>query len=67
MTARRLLKVLLNWDDKGAEAFTGPKSRSTFNVHVTGWSKGLDVTSGGSGIVSHAGWCYCGTWLTRRT
>jgi len=24
-------------------------------VHVTGWSKGLDVTSGGSGIVSHAG------------
>ena len=24
-------------------------------MHVTGWSKGLDVTSGGSGIVSHAG------------
>jgi Transposase DDE domain group 1 len=24
-------------------------------VHVTGWSKGLDVTSGGAGIVSHAG------------
>jgi len=24
-------------------------------VHVTGWSRGLDVTSGGSGIVSHAG------------
>ena len=24
-------------------------------MHVTGWSKSLDVTSGGSGIVSHAG------------
>jgi hypothetical protein len=24
-------------------------------VHVTGWSRGLDVTSGGAGIVSHAG------------
>lgn len=47
--------MLPNWDDKGVEAFTGPKSGSTFNVHVTGWSKGLDVTSGGSGIVSHAG------------
>ena len=24
-------------------------------MHVTGWSKGLDVTCGGEGIVSHAG------------
>ena len=24
-------------------------------MHVTGWSRGLDVTSGGSGIVSHTG------------
>jgi hypothetical protein len=24
-------------------------------VNTTGWSKGLDVTGGGQGIVSHAG------------
>ena len=24
-------------------------------MHTTGWSKGLDVTAGGQGIVSHAG------------
>jgi len=24
-------------------------------VNLTGWSKGLDVTAGGEGIVSHAG------------
>jgi hypothetical protein len=42
-------------DDRGAEAFIGPELRSTFSVHVTGLWKSLDVTSGGSGIVSHAG------------
>ena len=47
--------MLLNWDDRGVEAFIGPKLRSTFNVHVTGWSRGLDVTSGGADVVSHAG------------
>ena len=24
-------------------------------MHATGWSRGLDVTSGGTGVVSHAG------------
>jgi hypothetical protein len=24
-------------------------------VHATGWSRGLEVTGGGSGVVSHAG------------
>jgi hypothetical protein len=24
-------------------------------MHATGWSRGLEVTSGGTGIVSHAG------------
>ena len=24
-------------------------------MHATGWSRGLDVTGGGSGVVSHAG------------
>jgi hypothetical protein len=24
-------------------------------VHATGWSRGLDVTGGGTGVVSHAG------------
>jgi Transposase DDE domain group 1 len=32
-----------------------PRSRSTFEVHATGWSQGLDVTADGQGIVSHAG------------
>jgi hypothetical protein len=47
--------VPLSWVDKGAEAIIGPCSRSTFKVHSTAWSKGLDVTAGGQGIVSHAG------------
>jgi hypothetical protein len=47
--------VLLNWDDKSVEALIQPRSRSTFEVHTTGWSKNLDVTAGGQGIVSHAG------------
>ena len=28
---------------------------STFYVNGTGWSRGLDVTGGGTGVVSHAG------------
>ena len=24
-------------------------------MHATGWSRGLEVTSGGTGVVSHAG------------
>jgi Transposase DDE domain group 1 len=47
--------VLLSWDDKSAEALILASSRSTWNVQVTGWSKGLDVTADGEGIVSHAG------------
>jgi hypothetical protein len=31
------------------------KVRSTFEVNVTGWSRGLEVTADGEGIVSHAG------------
>src|SRR5215211_4507572 len=30
-------------------------SRSTFEVDVTGWSRGLEVSADGEGIVSHAG------------
>src|SRR6266581_4792487 len=37
------------------EAFITPGSRSTFQVNATGWSRGLEVTGGGTGIVSHAG------------
>jgi hypothetical protein len=47
--------VLLTWDDKGVKVLIEPRSRSTFGVNVTGWSKGLEVTGGGQGIVSHAG------------
>jgi hypothetical protein len=47
--------VLLSWDDKSAEAFIHASSRSTWKVHVTGWSKRLEVTADGEGIVSHAG------------
>jgi hypothetical protein len=47
--------VLLNWDDKSVEALIKLRSRSTFEVHATGWSQGLDVTADGQGIVSHAG------------
>jgi hypothetical protein len=32
-----------------------PISRSTFQVNGTGWSRGLEVTGGGTGVVSHAG------------
>src|SRR5215471_11985287 len=32
-----------------------PGSRSTFYVNATGWSRGLEVTGGGTEVVSHAG------------
>ena len=48
-------KVLLNWDDKSAEALINASSRSTSKVNLTGWSKSLEVTADGAGIVSHAG------------
>jgi hypothetical protein len=47
--------MLLNWDDKGVEDLIQPRSRSTSEVNVTGWSNNLEVTVGGEGIVSHAG------------
>jgi Transposase DDE domain group 1 len=47
--------VLLNWDDKSAEALINTSSRSTSKVHNTGWSKNLEVTGDGHGVVSHAG------------
>jgi hypothetical protein len=53
--ACRYNEVLLTWDDKGVDVLIEPRSRSTFGVNVTGWSKSLEVTTGGRGIVSHAG------------
>jgi len=47
--------VLLNWDDKSAEALINTSSRNTSKVHITGWSKNLEVTADGQGVVSHAG------------
>src|SRR5260221_14528445 len=47
--------MLLTWDDKGVEGLIQPKSGSTPGVTVTGWSKNLEVTADGQGIVSHAG------------
>jgi hypothetical protein len=47
--------MLLTWDDKGVENLIQPRSRSTSEVNVTGWSKNLEVTADGEGIVSHAG------------
>src|SRR5256884_1854688 len=40
---------------RDVEVLTEPRSRSTFDVNVTGWSRGLEVTGGGTGVVSHAG------------
>jgi|CZKT01.1.fsa_nt_gi hypothetical protein len=54
LTGASTVKVLLNWDDKGAEALISASSRSTSKVNLTGWSKSLDVTADGEGIVSHA-------------
>src|ERR1700683_3904141 len=48
-------KVLLTWDGKGVEVLMSPRSRSTCLVNITGWLKGLQVTGGGTGVVSHAG------------
>jgi Transposase DDE domain group 1 len=47
--------VLLSWDDKSAEVLILASSRSTLKVHVTGWSRGLEVSADGEGVVSHAG------------
>jgi hypothetical protein len=47
--------MLLTWDDKGVENLIQPRSRSTSEVNVAGWSKNLEVTADGEGIVSHAG------------
>jgi hypothetical protein len=40
------------------------KSRSTCEVTATGWLNGLEVTSDGAGIVSHAGLALLRRWLT---
>ncbi len=48
-------KVLLTSEDRGVEAVIRTKPRSTRLVKTTGWLRGLAVTGGGAGIVSHAG------------
>jgi hypothetical protein len=48
-------KVLLSWDNTECRGPYCARSRSTFAVNVTGWSRGLEVTGGGRGVVSHAG------------
>lgn len=46
-------KVLLTWAD---EDCLGPySSRSAFYVNASVWSRGLEVTDGGTGAVSYAG------------
>jgi Transposase DDE domain group 1 len=48
--------VLLNWENKGVDAFVQPGSRSTFQVdELTAWSRDLTVEVGGAGVVSHTG------------
>src|SRR5260370_7448728 len=47
--------MLLNWDDVECRSPYQSSSRSTFYVNATAWSRGLEVTGGGSGVVSHAG------------
>ena len=47
--------MLLNWDDKSAEALINTSSRSTSKVNLTGWPESLEVTADGEGVVSHAG------------
>src|SRR5690349_25147500 len=47
--------MLLNWDDVECRSPYQSSSRSTFYVNATGWSRGLEVTGGGTGVVSHAG------------
>jgi hypothetical protein len=48
-------KMLLNWDDVECRSPYQSSSRSTFYVNATAWSRGLEVTGGGTGVVSHAG------------
>src|SRR5215469_1515462 len=48
-------KVPLNWDDEDCLSPYQSSSRSTFYVNATAWSRGLEVTGGGTGVVSHAG------------
>src|SRR5215469_7312469 len=47
--------MLLNWDDVECRCPYQSSSRSTFYVNATAWSRGLEVTGGGTGVVSHAG------------
>src|ERR1700750_2924271 len=47
--------MLLNWDDEDCRSPYQPSPRSTFYVNATAWSRVLEVTGGGTGIVSHAG------------
>jgi len=47
--------MLLNWDDVECRSPYQSSSRSIFYVNATAWSRGLEVTGGGTGVVSHAG------------
>jgi heme-degrading monooxygenase HmoA len=47
--------VLLNGTVVVSKPLPGSSSRSTFEVDVTAWSQGLEVSGDGTGIVSHAG------------
>src|SRR2546421_12361389 len=47
--------MLLNWDDVECRSPYQSSSRSTFYVNATAWSRGLEATGGGTGVVSHAG------------
>src|SRR6267154_967902 len=40
---------------RDVEILTEPRSMSTFDVNVPGWSRVLEGTGGGEGVVSHAG------------
>jgi hypothetical protein len=47
--------VLLTWDDKGCRGLNHFRFEEHFPRERTGWSRGLEVTDGGTGVVSHAG------------
>lgn len=47
--------MLLTWDDEDCLGPYQSSSGSTFYVNATAWSRGLEVTGGGTGVVSHAG------------
>src|SRR3974377_1895158 len=47
--------MLPNWDDVECRCPYQSSSRSTFYVNATAWSRGLEVTGGGPGVVSRAG------------